>query len=147
MVSFVYELRNFCGELILNSLGQAEASAAPNFTRIVGHDNEPIAEFKFRYRSLQDLKSEMIIPRSPSPAPIEERPDSELTREELLQRLEEARTANARIKAEGQRRIKRERDSGVGTPDDDDEEDGDIEVVNPPPKRPKVIQSIDLTGD
>lgn len=37
-------------------------------TDIDGPDN-PIAVFVFKYRSKDDLKSELIIPRSPSPEP------------------------------------------------------------------------------
>lgn len=97
---------------------------------------------------MQDLKSEMIIPRSPSPTPLDELPDDQLTREQLLERLNNARETAARVKAEGQR-IKRERSRTVVGGEEDDDEDGSdgIEVVAPPPKRAKVIESIDLTGD
>lgn len=110
------------------------------------HDREPFATFKFLYRSMRDLKAEMIVPRSPSPVPLDEIPDSDLTREQLLERLNDARAKAARVKTEGMR-IKRERTVGAnGEYDDDDDEDG-IEVVDPPPKRAKVIESIDLTED
>ena len=70
----------------------------------------PIAIFVFRYRSRQALVSSMIIPRTPSPPPIEERAD--LSAEEIreLQRqVKELRELNASAT-----NVKRER------PDDPD---------------------------
>ena len=143
---------------------EATAAEAPTFRDFSDYDAQPFAEFIFRYRSERtfafspfvlssphaqqsanfvhagDLKSEMIIPRSPSPVPFEDRPDEDLTHEELLRRMRELRE-NDRIKLEGQRRVKRERTSTVMGDDDE------IEVVDPAPKRPRVIETIDLSDD
>lgn len=70
--------------------------------------DRPYATFHFKYRSrrkyfiitsYQDLlirdpealQAELIIPRSPSPVPLEERPEESLTREELLELLARTR--------------------------------------------------------
>ena len=68
--------------------------------------DRPYASFNFKYRSrskqvsknftyrqlnkyftTEALQAELIIPRSPSPTPLEERPEETLTREELLELL------------------------------------------------------------
>ncbi|KAI5359905.1 hypothetical protein Slin14017_G094660 [Septoria linicola] len=55
----------------------------------------PVATYVFKYRSLEALKSESIVPRTPSPTPLEKR--EELTSEELreLQRQIREFKANA----------------------------------------------------
>ncbi|KAI4629228.1 uncharacterized protein J4E87_003490 [Alternaria ethzedia] len=82
----------------------------------------PFAEFTFKYRSRDALKSLLIIPRTPSPVPLEERDVNSLTLEESreLIRIQRARgDATAVIKQEG---IKRERSSTItgGGQDEDD---------------------------
>ncbi|MCJ1287059.1 hypothetical protein MMC26_006407 [Xylographa opegraphella] len=47
----------------------------------------PFVNFEFRYRSRKALQIEGIIPRSPSPVPLEDRPVESLTREEAIELL------------------------------------------------------------
>ena len=61
---------------------------------------------------------------------------------ELLRRRE---AADAQVKSE-QLRIKRERVEAGTEGEEDDDEDAP-EIVEPPPKRQRVIQTIDLTSD
>lgn len=89
----------------------------------------------------------MIIARSESPVPLEDRPRESLSREELLVLLAREEAANRETKSQLRMRVKRERATqGAEDEEDDDDEDG-VEVVTPPPKRQKVIESIDLTDD
>ncbi|KAH0364053.1 hypothetical protein KCU65_g6976, partial [Aureobasidium melanogenum] len=70
---------------------------------------DPVAVFEFRYRSKASLKQLMIIPRTPSPVPLEDRPEEELSREEmteLLRRYKASASSTAEIKKE----LKRERE-------------------------------------
>lgn len=65
-------------------------------TRHVDRTETPAASFVFRYRSRQALISSMIIPRTPSPTPIEER--AELSAEdirELQRQVKELRELKA----------------------------------------------------
>lgn len=43
----------------------------------------PFAIFTFRYRSKKALQAEYIVPKSPTPVPLEDRPIEELTPDEL----------------------------------------------------------------
>lgn len=52
-------------------------------TEYVDDPNTPLAVFVFRYRSMSALKAACIIPRTPTPVPLEERPIDELTEDEL----------------------------------------------------------------
>lgn len=54
---------------------------------------EDIATFVFRYRSKSALQAEGIIPRTPSPTPLEERPLEELNQEELRELLRRHRAS------------------------------------------------------
>ena len=92
------------------SLDQPERIPTPNLGKCECIDflDRPYATFHFKYRSrrkyfnltsYQDmlirnpeaLQAELIIPRSPSPVPLEERPEESLTREELLELLARTR--------------------------------------------------------
>jgi hypothetical protein len=64
----------------LKSAGYGEAPLAGNVTPI---DPLPFFVKKFLYRTRNALQSEMIIPRSPSPQPLEERAEEDLTPEEM----------------------------------------------------------------
>jgi hypothetical protein len=123
-------------------LGQEVPITAPRFLSFAEHDKEPFAEFIFRYRSERDLKAEMIIPRSPSPDPY-----AGLSREDLVERLRD-RELNPEIKTESQQRIKRERSRTVrpGASGDTADDEDEVEVVDGPAKRKKVVH-IDLTDD
>ncbi|KAI1282242.1 hypothetical protein F5Y07DRAFT_395043 [Xylaria sp. FL0933] len=53
------------------SFGIKKAVTKPRVwsTRSISEDNGPIAVFRFIYRSKENLKKELVIPRSPSPEP------------------------------------------------------------------------------
>ncbi|EFQ92434.1 hypothetical protein PTT_10464 [Pyrenophora teres f. teres 0-1] len=79
---------------------------------------KPFAVFNFKYRSRAALKSLLIIPRSPSPVPLEERDINSLTAEEsreLIRRLRERDEAAPLVKREG---VKRERSYTVSQMED-----------------------------
>ncbi|KAK4496758.1 hypothetical protein PRZ48_012741 [Zasmidium cellare] len=69
--------------------------------------HNPVATFVFRYRSMQALKSMLIIPRTPTPPPLEERDFDTLTREELKELHRRAK--EAKEQEDTKRKIKRER--------------------------------------
>lgn len=113
-----------------------------------------------------DLQIEDIIPRTPSPAPLEQRDPNTLTLEEsrellrrLLQRKEqreqkqqiEIKKEGQKIKKEGQK--KRERSETIEA-EVDDEDEGGIVVTGEGPARKRGCQStdsgveiVDLTAD
>ncbi|KAG9683846.1 hypothetical protein KCU95_g18026, partial [Aureobasidium melanogenum] len=107
---------------------------------------DAFAVYNFRYRSRKDLQTLYLIPRSPSPIPLEDRPEGDLTREELLELLRRQKgrqEEQIKIKQE----LKRERI-------EDDEGDDDLVVLSPrpPAKQLKIstdadtgIDTIDLT--
>ncbi|KAK4549817.1 hypothetical protein LTR36_005118 [Oleoguttula mirabilis] len=74
---------------------------------IKGQSPGPFAVYKFHYRSLEALKSLLIIPRTPSPPPLEERDITTLTHDELCELQRRARAA--RDEKETKVKIKRER--------------------------------------
>jgi hypothetical protein len=99
-----------------------------------------LSEYKLIIDSAADLKSEMVIPRSPSPGPLEHRPIEQLTPEQMRELLRRQRANVGPSKWE----VKRERRDV----DDDEEDESDgLEVVHPPPKRQRVIETVDLTSD
>lgn len=56
---------------------------------------EPIGTFNFRYRSLAALKTLGVVPRTPSPEPLEWRDHTTLTVEEIQQLLQQVRDLKA----------------------------------------------------
>ncbi|EME84101.1 uncharacterized protein MYCFIDRAFT_214617 [Pseudocercospora fijiensis CIRAD86] len=115
---------------------------------------EPFATYKFKYRSRRDLQIEGIIPRSPSPTPLEDRDPDDLTPEEareLVRRMREREKLQAAIKKE----IKREKRNRSDTLNVDDESDHEGVLVTgegPARKRARAstdsgIECIDLTGE
>ncbi|KAF2117495.1 hypothetical protein BDV96DRAFT_685221 [Lophiotrema nucula] len=101
---------------------------APGDTRMVWEyidtRTKPFVTYNFLYRSRVALKALCVIPRSPSPAPLEERPVEELSGEEareVLRLKREREEAARRIKQE--HGVKRERtgDSSSDAFADDDE--------------------------
>jgi hypothetical protein len=54
-------------------------------------DKQPLATFKFKYRTRRALQSLMILERSPSPVSLEDRDEDTLTREEALELLRRER--------------------------------------------------------
>ncbi|KAF9693625.1 hypothetical protein EKO04_008158 [Ascochyta lentis] len=84
---------------------------------------EPFATFYFKYRSLTALRALGIVPREPTPIPLDERPEDQLSPEELLQlvrRYKERDEAALQIKKENAG--KRNRDDSFA--DDSDATDG-----------------------
>lgn len=69
-------------------------------------DADPVAVFRFKYRSQKSLRELLVIPRTPSPVPLEERPIEELSIEELR---ELTRRQKALVEAAGLR-VKEEKD-------------------------------------
>ncbi|KAH9881529.1 hypothetical protein IAQ61_000255 [Plenodomus lingam] len=77
-------------------------------TKCLDDRNKPMATFTFKYRSKVALQSLLIIPRTPSPVPLEERELDTLTPEEsleLIRRMRERELSSVAIKRE---RMKRE---------------------------------------
>lgn len=88
----------------------------------------------------------MIIPRSPSPdLPLSQRADEDLTPEQMLARLRELRAATT-VKIEDKMRIKREMMSQRNAGELSQGSNG-AEMIDPPPKQQRVVETIDLTGD
>jgi len=126
-------------------------------------DKDPLATFYFKYRTRRALQSLMILERSSTPVPLEDRPFEELTREEAVELL---RRQKEQLKIKQERGLKRGRSSTVAahtrpmrplkstkgnngetifhleSDDDDDnkenEDDDEIEEV-PQPKRETII--------
>ncbi|KAJ8111165.1 hypothetical protein OPT61_g6169 [Boeremia exigua] len=70
---------------------------------------QPFATYTFEYRSKDALKSLLVIPRSPSPVPLEERDVDTLTAEEMRELLRRQRERDAAAQTVKQERgIKRE---------------------------------------
>ncbi|KAK5688699.1 hypothetical protein LTS10_000677 [Elasticomyces elasticus] len=83
------------------------------------YGEKPFAKYTFKYRSKRDLQIEGVLPRTPSPVPLEERDPDSLTAEEareLVRQMRATQKDNVQVKRE-----KRER-SGTAL-DDDDEDD------------------------
>ncbi|KAE9969442.1 hypothetical protein BLS_005353 [Venturia inaequalis] len=119
-------------------------SALPSsITQFIDARDKPFAVFNFRYRSMNDLKAELIVPRSESPVPLENRLVDDLSREEmreLLKRQKQQIEEAARIKREGRNNVKRERDGHAVVDVDDDE-------LSTLPAKRRCIETVDLTGD
>lgn len=141
----------------------------------------PFATFQFRYRSrsmyirdtlrksllmsLESLQALYLIPRSPTPVPLEDRPEETLNREELLELLRRQKVPPTLLiyfaspyllyqrrqeeQTEIKKEIKRERNEA-------DEDDDELVVISS--RRPKKqlkasmnvdagIETIDLTND
>ncbi|KPI42561.1 uncharacterized protein AB675_9590 [Cyphellophora attinorum] len=125
-------------------------------------DHHPFATFDFLYRTRRALQALLIIERSPTPVPLEERDPETLTRQELLQLERQRRAAEALKKERGS--VKRERD-GNDSPspthlksikgadgqkiylldsDDEDTDDDGLEVISAPKKEaPEVVDLLD----
>ncbi|QDS76258.1 hypothetical protein FKW77_001479 [Venturia effusa] len=92
-----------------------------------------------------DLKAELIIPRSESPVPLENRPLEDLSLEEmreLLKRQRQQIEEAARVKREGRNNVKRERNR-----DHDSVIDMDNEDVTMLPVKRRRVEAVDLTRD
>ncbi|TLD18924.1 ATP-dependent RNA helicase [Venturia nashicola] len=105
--------------------------------------DKPFAVFNFRYRSMNDLKAELIVPRSASPVPLEKRAVEDLSQgemRELLKRQKQQLEEAARVKRESRKNMKHERDGGAVVNVDDDE----LSVL---PAKRRRIETVDLTED
>lgn len=82
------------------SLGEVEATEPRWLLDVRKLDAGPVAVFRFKYRSQKSLKELLVIPRTPSSAPLEERPIEELSIEELreLTRRQKAVVEAARLR-------------------------------------------------
>ncbi|KAM3416597.1 hypothetical protein BST61_g8188 [Cercospora zeina] len=139
------------------TLGPAEQRAwKVNYVQTVDvYDKKPFATFTFKYRSRRDLQIEGIIPRSPSPVPLEERDPDSLTLDEsreLVRRMREReKEQRTEIKKEGQKsKAKRARSEAVETDSDGEA----VLVLGEGPARKRGRQStdsgveiVDLTED
>ncbi|THX13241.1 hypothetical protein D6D13_03755 [Aureobasidium pullulans] len=83
---------------------------------------DAFAVFKFRYRSHRDLQNLCLIPRSPSPIPLEDRPEESLSREELIELLRRQK-ARQEEQAAIKKELKRERT-------EDDDSDDDLMIIS-----------------
>ncbi|KAI5269935.1 hypothetical protein E4T47_06590 [Aureobasidium subglaciale] len=128
--------------------GQAISQQANSVRVEYLNDGEPFATFQFRYRSRRDLQTLCLIPRSPSPVPLENRPEESLSREELLELLRRQKALQEE-QITIKRELKRERV-------DDDESDDELVVVSSRPPASKLktsvnldtgVETIDLTDD
>ncbi|KAM0716428.1 hypothetical protein Q7P37_007873 [Cladosporium fusiforme] len=134
----------------------AAAETSSNWVDVTyPYGENPIATYKFLYRSRRDLQIEGIIERSPSPVPLEDRDPNDLTLEEareLARRAQLKRTENdnqLKIKQEG-RPVKRRRSASVDVEAADDSGDeGDVTFVSHSDarKRARNAEVIDLTAD
>ncbi|KAK5708654.1 hypothetical protein LTR17_020486 [Elasticomyces elasticus] len=110
------------------TLGEAIPAKAPTGYRMEWpYGDDPIATFEFLYRSRRDLQAEGVLPRSPSPVPLEERDPESLTREEaiaLVRRNQERESAQVQVKQE-YHSAKRSHQEALA---DDDADDPDLEV-------------------
>ncbi|KAF2117494.1 hypothetical protein BDV96DRAFT_685220 [Lophiotrema nucula] len=101
-------------------LGQPEASSSVTYYDADYAEEEPFATFIYKYRSLKALKSLYVIPRTPTPEPLEDRDIEGMNPRELkvaLRRLRQHQFAQQRIKRE------REREGSPETVYGDDDED------------------------
>ncbi|KAI4914146.1 hypothetical protein J4E85_010658 [Alternaria conjuncta] len=124
------------------SYGAREVMQAYSTIETTKIDETPFAEFTFKYRSRAALKSLLVIPRTPSPVPLEERDVNTLTLEEsreLIRLQREQRDAAPVIKRE---RIKRERSSTIIR--EDREDDDDVTFVSA--KRRRLPVTLDENG-
>ncbi|PSN68691.1 hypothetical protein BS50DRAFT_632589 [Corynespora cassiicola Philippines] len=101
------------GKTLSHQASLAERETGKSFSMVHTsrlYDNKPAATYNLKYRSKDALKSLMIIPRTPSPVPFEQRDLDGLSFDEMreiIRRQRERNDAGKSIKNE--RGIKRER--------------------------------------
>ncbi|KAK5130485.1 hypothetical protein LTR08_002007 [Meristemomyces frigidus] len=107
-VGFVSE-KAIKGQTISHGVGFSDPIIARSTTyesaAVSGQPN-PFAVYEFRYRSLEALKSLLIIPRTPTPPPLEERDITTLSPDEMRELQRRARAA--KDEREAKIKIKRE---------------------------------------
>ncbi|KAK8175656.1 hypothetical protein IWX90DRAFT_483689 [Phyllosticta citrichinensis] len=136
-------------------LGQAQAGKAFNEVSVTYLDPiaKPFTVYNFRYRSLEALKSMRLIPQTPEPVPLEDRPIEDLSPEQMRELL---RLQKEQLEQGGS--VKRESRSETVPPKREPEyrsqwEDGDdIEVIETRPAKRRrnsddPVETVDLTGD
>lgn len=141
----IFLLSTACFFNLHRSLGKAEPTRYSKCVRVTypwGRD--PFATFTFKYRSHHDLQIEGIIPRSPSPVPLEERDPDTLTAEEAreLVRIQRQQLQN-RVKV---KKEKRERE------EDEVSDDGEVTMMGEQRKGQRTstdsgIEVIDLSNE
>ncbi|KAL1648462.1 hypothetical protein SLS58_002217 [Diplodia intermedia] len=90
----------------LQAFQPAQQSNTYNFK--CDKEDGPFAEFIYQYRSKTALQAEGVIPRTPSPIPLEDRPLEELNQEELrelLRRSREKTAAATAVKTESESEV------------------------------------------
>ncbi|KAK8218485.1 hypothetical protein IWZ01DRAFT_538095 [Phyllosticta capitalensis] len=135
-------------------LGERQATETPTLVTTENIDPHPFAVYTFRYRSAEGLKCLGLIPRTPEPVPLEQRPVEQLTPEEMMKevvRLREQVQKHEEIKRESKSpEVQPKREPGYRT----QWEDGDdlIFIEDRPAKRQKrnpedAPETVDLTGE
>ncbi|KAL1622094.1 hypothetical protein SLS54_005159 [Diplodia seriata] len=95
--------------ITMNKIGKVPEKALKG--KPLSHQVQPFAEFIYQYRSKTALQAEGVIPRTPSPIPLEDRPLEELNPEELrelLRRSREKIAAATAVKNESESEVKSE---------------------------------------
>ncbi|KAF2651345.1 hypothetical protein K491DRAFT_761119 [Lophiostoma macrostomum CBS 122681] len=121
----------------------------------VDPNKRPFATFVFKYRSLAALKALHVIRRTPSPTPLEERPEEELSQAELLELVRRLKgptptrwPTNIKREEGSTRRVKRGReDDGEEESDEEEDDDDDDEDVTFVSKRRKNARRLPREGD
>ncbi|ORY11100.1 hypothetical protein BCR34DRAFT_565684 [Clohesyomyces aquaticus] len=119
-----------------------------HWTRFEYLGKSAFATYVFKYRSKDALKSLCIIPRTPSPVPLQYRPAEELGAEELRELLRQREQADA-ARPVKQERVKRERPND--NEDEDQRSDTGVEIVGQKRRRLPItlnedgVEMIDLT--
>ncbi|KAK0313611.1 hypothetical protein LTR01_001868 [Friedmanniomyces endolithicus] len=110
----------------------------------------PLAVFLFKYRSRGALQALHLIPRSPSPVLLENRPIEELSMDDMRELIRRQRVnGNTRVETKVKGEFKREREISANESDGDD-----VEVVEHHSKRKRTtgrrassVSVVDLCDD
>ncbi|KIW66853.1 hypothetical protein PV04_06145 [Phialophora macrospora] len=125
---------------------------------------QPLATFKFKYRTRRALQSLLILDRSPTPVPLEDRPVEKLTREEALELLrrqreqrdvkQESGTKRERNETATETKPRRPLKTSKGNSgetiyhiDSDDEDDKDAIEELPSGLKPAKVKIVELLDD
>ncbi|KAI5239395.1 hypothetical protein E4T43_06742 [Aureobasidium subglaciale] len=95
-------LTGILGEKVVIPRSKGGKSHTTKYVAVIGAKT-PAGTFRFQYRTMESLKELMIVPRTPLPTPLEDRPEEELTHEqtmELLRRYKAKEARNIEIKKE-----------------------------------------------
>lgn len=138
------------------------------------YGKQPFAKYIFKYRSrdkwicclglatyyadvyLGDLQSEHIIPRSPTPVPLEERDPEDLNPEEARELVRRLRARNAeKVKIKPEVKQEKRKHATIIEDDDDDDDEEDVTFTGEAPAhkrgrtgdRDSGVEMIDLSED